>query len=156
MESNDELFNRIKARAHDPKRRNDLPSTGQGMTMAVGRAGGMKLMGLDFSSLLSGEVKEVKPEPSQLPSPADLESIEQVENQLGFSLPTDLRKMYLEIADGGFGPGAGILEIKQVAKTYLDMIKDPPGPRGQNGRLSYSPLPPQTLDTTASIERLEK
>jgi len=33
------------------------------------------------------------------------------ESQLGYRLPTLLRRIYLEVADGGFGPAYGIFPV---------------------------------------------
>jgi hypothetical protein len=40
-----------------------------------------------------------------------LEEVETVEFDLGFSLPPLIRSLYLEVADGGYGPGWGILPM---------------------------------------------
>jgi hypothetical protein len=43
--------------------------------------------------------------------PAPSEAIEAAEAMLGFSLPTLLRRIYSEVADGGFGPAYGLFPI---------------------------------------------
>lgn len=43
--------------------------------------------------------------------PATEQQIEQTEQQLGFPLPPLLRLLYTQIANGGFGPGFGILGV---------------------------------------------
>ncbi len=43
----------------------------------------------------------------------DLADVEFVERHLGFTLPTSVRRLSLEVADGGFGPSWGIYRLKQ-------------------------------------------
>jgi SMI1 / KNR4 family (SUKH-1) len=42
---------------------------------------------------------------------ATLELVLEAEKQLGFALPPLLRRAYLEVANGGFGPGYGVMGI---------------------------------------------
>ena len=44
--------------------------------------------------------------------PASLDDVELAENELGFLLPPELKKIYLNIANGGIGPGYKILGAK--------------------------------------------
>lgn len=46
-----------------------------------------------------------------LPEPAEAATIEEAEREIGFRLPTLLRRLYLEAANGGFGPEGGILGV---------------------------------------------
>jgi hypothetical protein len=62
------------------------------------------------------------------------------EKRLGFSLPALLRRLYAEVADGGFGPGPGILKLGDVLRTYGDLTKEPPGPRGQKWPTNLLPI----------------
>jgi hypothetical protein len=59
---------------------------------------------------------------------ADLEA---AEAKLGFALPPALRQAYLEIGDGGFGPGDGLYSLAQLGAKYREMTKEPVGPQGQ-------------------------
>ena len=45
-------------------------------------------------------------------SPATAEDITRAESTLGFRLPPLLRRLYTEIADGGFGPGYGLFPVR--------------------------------------------
>src|SRR5262249_29781794 len=45
-------------------------------------------------------------------SPASKEAVEEAERSLGFQIPTLLKRCYLEIANGGFGPGCGVIGVK--------------------------------------------
>ncbi|WP_326655968.1 SMI1/KNR4 family protein [Streptomyces anthocyanicus] len=44
-----------------------------------------------------------------LPAPVGPDVIEEVEEAIGFPLPSLLKRLYLEAANGGFGPEEGIL-----------------------------------------------
>ena len=66
-----------------------------------------------------------------LPPPADPAALELAEKELGFSLPAVLRRAYLEVADGGFGPGGGLLGVAEVASAYARMRRGDELPRGR-------------------------
>ena len=51
--------------------------------------------------------------------PATREQIERVEDRVGFPLPEALRIIYLEVGNGGFGPGYGILGVDDGATDDL-------------------------------------
>jgi cell wall assembly regulator SMI1 len=60
--------------------------------------------------------------------PATEEEVTQAEMQLGFALPSLLRRVYLEVGNGGFGPGYGFyplnthhLSTDSLVTTYLGM-----------------------------------
>jgi len=55
--------------------------------------------------------------PTKPPPPATPREVEWIEQELGFGLPTLLRRIYLEVANGGFGPGFGILGISSNGAT---------------------------------------
>ncbi|MFF4348158.1 SMI1/KNR4 family protein [Streptomyces sp. NPDC001530] len=70
-----------------------------------------------------------------LPAPATLEAVAEAESVIGFPLPPLLRRLYLEAANGGFGPDEGILGVRggasqadwnHLAETY----EDGPDPSG--------------------------
>jgi len=44
--------------------------------------------------------------------PATKESLEAAEAELGFRLPHLLRRLYSEVENGGFGPGAGLVGVR--------------------------------------------
>lgn len=52
--------------------------------------------------------------------PASLEQIAASEAVLGFALPPLLRRIYLEVANGGFGPGYGVLGVEGGFVDYAD------------------------------------
>jgi hypothetical protein len=57
--------------------------------------------------------------PYVLPSMTTAEKIAGVEARLGFALPELLRRLYTEVADGGFGPGYGLVGIEGDRNSYL-------------------------------------
>jgi len=53
--------------------------------------------------------------PSTL-APATERQVKAAEKRLGFSLPVFLRRLYLEIGNGGFGPGYGLIPVAKGGK----------------------------------------
>jgi hypothetical protein len=51
--------------------------------------------------------------------PATEEELVQAEAQLGFVLPTLLRRIYLEVGNGGFGPGYGLLPLNNISPNAV-------------------------------------
>jgi hypothetical protein len=51
----------------------------------------------------------LEPLPILVPAPA--EAVEEAEGVIGFPLPPLLRRLYLQVADGGFGPHEGLLKL---------------------------------------------
>ncbi|MFD9904036.1 SMI1/KNR4 family protein [Streptomyces sp. NPDC059063] len=47
-----------------------------------------------------------------LPAPATPEAITEAEQVIGFPLPPLLHRLYLDVANGGFGPNEGILGVR--------------------------------------------
>jgi hypothetical protein len=59
---------------------------------------------------------------------ATLELVWEAEEQLGFALPPLLRRAYLEVANGGFGPGYGVMGIRHgftddLKNTVVDLYR---------------------------------
>lgn len=50
-------------------------------------------------------------------APVTIEELVQAETQLGFALPSFLRRIYLEVGNGGFGPGYGLLPLNDLPLT---------------------------------------
>jgi hypothetical protein len=69
-----------------------------------------------------------------LPPPASWEAVHKAEDRLGFRLPPLLCRLWAEIANGGFGPGYGLLgldgghvdELQRLSlpDLYLSTIED--------------------------------
>ncbi|MDX6329418.1 MAG: hypothetical protein QOI83_1801 [Streptomycetaceae bacterium] len=51
----------------------------------------------------------------RLPNSATPEAVAEAEEVIGFPLPPLLRRLYLEVANGGFGPDEGILSDNHLA-----------------------------------------
>ena len=88
----DALLDQLRARAADPERRTDRRPGGLGALV----------QGLGLGGWRSG---------SRRASPAQIRAAEAA---LGLTLPPFLRRVYTEVADGGFGPDAGLLPLQRV------------------------------------------
>ncbi|QES56096.1 hypothetical protein DEJ51_19615 [Streptomyces venezuelae] len=53
-----------------------------------------------------------------LPEPLEPAEITRAEAILGFALPPLLASLYTRIGDGGFGPGQGLLPLRQAVLAY--------------------------------------
>ena len=124
----DVLIQRIRERAADPaahveQRPSELWSSvttmDVGDLLSVGRS-----LAADLGRLLQhGPDPEITaradsiersmstPAETPLPAVASEEQLTAAERGLGFALPPLLRRLYAEVANGGFGPGSGILGI---------------------------------------------
>lgn len=76
----------------------------------------------------------------ELPSAASEAILARAEARLGFALPTSLRRLYAEVANGGFGPGGGLLAIDDAVEAYVGFRRESPGPRGQRWPERLLPL----------------
>jgi hypothetical protein len=70
-----------------------------------------------------------------LPAPATPEAVAEAEEVIGFPLPPLLRRLYLELANGGFGPAEGILGVSggRAQGNFWDiaeLYRDGPDPSG--------------------------
>ena len=56
--------------------------------------------------------------------PASESSVKQAEDSLGFAIPTLLRTCYLEVGNGGYGPGYGTIGVQGgCASDYGDIVQ---------------------------------
>ncbi len=62
---------------------------------------------------------------------APAEAVEEAESVIGYRLPPLLRRLYLELGNGGFGPGYGILGLRgghrDIRRTALDWYREAHG-----------------------------
>jgi hypothetical protein len=149
----DELIARIRQRAADPERRVDVRQSQFMASIATLDLGG--LMGMLGS--VSGDLRRVvaanqsgqpidpavharaeqfgvsmgTPIETALPTPAAVATLDGVEGALGGALPPFLRRVYAEVADGGFGPGVGLLPIQAALAAYQRMRGGEELPRGR-------------------------
>ena len=153
LPAGDELIARLQARAADPERRVDVrPSEFMAGVSSLDLGGLMGMLGS-----VSGDLQRVvaanqsgqpidpavlaradqfgaamaTPTASTLPPPADEATLIRVETALGGTLPPFLRRIYGEIADGGFGPGVGLLPIAAALAAYERMRTGEELPRGR-------------------------
>jgi hypothetical protein len=75
-----------------------------------------------------------------LPAPAEEAAIAAAEAALGVTLPPALRRVYAEVADGGFGPGEGILPLAEVVRTWSELREPGSMPRGRAWPDGFLPL----------------
>ena len=65
------------------------------------------------------------------PAPAEEADVAAAEAALGFRLPPALRQYYLQVADGGVGPGNGVYGLAALVAEHGELTADPVGPQGQ-------------------------
>ncbi len=148
----DNLLARLRQRAADPNRRVDVRQnvfSARVMSMDLGSLLGM-LGGAaaDLKRVVAdNQAGRVDPElvtkadriatdmstpvETTLPPPSETAALEGAEAELRFSLPPVLRRVYLEIADGGFGPGGGLMSISDAAAAYARLRTGADLPRGR-------------------------
>ncbi len=129
--SDDELIARIAQRAADPARRTDLRDSAFSawvQSMDIGEmVSTVQQVQEDLFKVVEGsggrdpEVQSRvaafsqlmhQPAAVDLPGVASPDVVADAERRLGFALPDLLRRCYLEVANGGFGPGLGILGLE--------------------------------------------
>jgi hypothetical protein len=138
----EELLPRLRDRAADPARRTSSRPSEMMAGIRTLDLGGLLSMGRSLASQLRGVVAanqagtvdpaghaaaaEIErqmsaPVATVLPGTADDAAIAAAETQLGVRLPPALRRTYGEVADGGFGPGEGILPLTEVVRQYREL-----------------------------------
>ena len=149
------LLPQLRSRAADPERRTDVRPSELGASVATLDLGGLLAMGRDLGASLrnvvaanqegrvdqAGHARALElgramstPAPSVLPGPATETVVVRAEADLGVTLPVALRRVYAEVADGGFGPGPGLLPLTDAVAEYRELGR-PDGrlPRGRLG-----------------------
>jgi len=148
----DDLIARLRERAADSNRRVDVRQdvfSAQVMSMNLGsllgmlggaaadlkrvvadnQAGRVDPVLVTKADRIAGDMST--PFETTLPPPAEPAALEQTEAELGFSLPPVLRRVYLEVADGGFGPGGGLMQISGAAAAHARLRTGAELPRGR-------------------------
>jgi hypothetical protein len=157
----DELITRLRTRAADPERRVDVRRSAfdrRTATLDLGALmGELQSTRGDLAALLDGirtgalapapvaradaiEMEMADTATPALPLPADDASIAAAEARLGFGLPADLRRIYKEVADGGFGPGTGLASLAAVTDRYLELRAGDELPRGRSWPVGLLPV----------------
>jgi hypothetical protein len=109
-----------------------------------------------MSSLMGGQVVAMSglgpvslgtPSPPRpAPPPADEDTVRAAEAALGFALPADLRQLYVEVADGGVGPGDGVFGLSELVAKHRELTHDPVGPQGQAWPAALLPIQGEDWD----------
>lgn len=152
----DELIARLRARAADPERRADVRQTEFSASLTSMSLGdllqGIMSGGADLRRLVAAnQAGVVEPEmvaraeqigaamstpaATGLPGTAQASALDRAESDLGFALPPALRRIYAQVADGGFGPGPGLMPIASVVSTYRELGQSAPVSQGWPERL---------------------
>lgn len=161
-----ELFKRIAERASDPMRRTYMagananatpldfgqlmadfqkhaPPQAQGLLGAFGKMQGMfggNMPGFTMmgpGGLMSMGNMPGGPQPLA-PAPTE-QALADAEGVIGRALPDEVQQLYA-IADGGFGPGEGLMSLAEVVDRYGEMTREPYGPLGQDWPRNLLPL----------------
>lgn len=159
-ELSSDLLKRLKDRVADPERRTDANSSRSqtvSLDALLARLGPKGEQLRSISNQLQGLMGQFNlgglrmatgtpvDDPSSrqfdpLPAPATAEQIAEFEKAVGRALPPALRQLYTEVADGGFGPGSGLFDLRRVAGEYDDMTCEPAGPQNQPWPANLLPL----------------
>jgi hypothetical protein len=158
----DELVERLRARAADAERRVDArPSQFMAGVSALDLGGLLGMLGS-----VSGDLRRVvaanqagapidpdvharaeafgqamsTPVAIALPPPASAEDLAAAETRLGFALPPFLRRVYADVADGGFGPGGGLLSVAAAVAASERMRSGDELPRGRAWPVGLLPV----------------
>jgi hypothetical protein len=79
-------------------------------------------------------------EPSEVtvPEPASLSAVEEVERVVGYPMPPLVRRLYLEIADGGIGPFSGFYPLLDGPESGAMLCRVPHLRIGPNGPTTHT------------------
>ena len=128
QEADDELIERIRERVADPQRRVDIRPTafeasleglgiGELMRMAHAATSDAERAVVEGADAeLHARARQIeeqfqRPAEMPLPAPASTAQLDGAEASLGVLLPKLLRRLYAEVANGGFGPGFGLVGV---------------------------------------------
>jgi hypothetical protein len=159
----DDLIERLRSRLADPERRVDtrprafdqavasmdlssLLSQGSALAGQLGRVvaanQASRPLVADLTATVDGLAAAMATPPAPALRPAaTIAMLESAERELGFALPSAIRRVYGEVADGGFGPGSGLLPLATAVATYHEFRVDPPmAPTGQAWPAGLVPL----------------
>ena len=120
----DQLIQTLRDRAADPERRTD-----------ANRLKVHSVMGA-LTRLFSKSARPM----GRPPGPPSEAAIAKAEAALGFDLPAELRQLYLQVADGGFGPDRGIYSLKELVAKHHEFTHEPIGERGQKWPKNLLPI----------------
>ena len=149
----DELVARLRSRIVDPSRRVDsrtntfsqqvrtmslgqLLTSGRSMAADLQRVVAANQAGAPMPLDIVGKVDQLEAAmqtsaTGTLRPPVGADAIADAEAALGFPLRPEMRTIWAEVADGGFGPGPGLLPLADIVTTYRDLTSEPQGEGGQ-------------------------
>jgi hypothetical protein len=157
----DELIPRLRERAADPARRTYVRDNQFSRTVTSMDLGGMLSMGRTLGGLLKQSLRAQRegridpeavamaddierqmhtPVDDGLPAPADEATVQAAEAVLRVTLPAAMRRVYTEVADGGFGPGYGLLPLARVVREYGVLRQPDMMPRGREWPAGLLPV----------------
>ena len=98
----------------------------RGLLDALGSMLGGQVLAMGDQTVVAGSAPSAEPR-----GPATEAELAAAEAELGFPLPGELRQFYLEVADGGVGPGDGVYGLAELVAKHREMTAEPVGPQGQ-------------------------
>ena len=158
----DRLIAQLQARAADPARRTEVRPS-----LFEAGIGSLSLGGLvSFGASIADSLRKVvasnqagrMPDPDVLataeglerdmttPAPAgDLRratsaDVAAAEQALGVSYPAFLSRLYVEVADGGFGPGTGLISLAELVRETRELRRGDVLPRNRSWPESLIPI----------------
>ena len=147
----DQLIERLQSRVANPERRTDFTPSRFDERLNNLSLGSILFEGLNIAKDLrrvvqanqQGEVPEdlisraddiademMTPASSDLPPRATPSAMQSAESELEFRLPDLMRRLYVEVADGGFGPACGLLSLSSSVELYKEMRSGGAAPEG--------------------------
>jgi len=125
-------------------------SQARGLLGALARlTGGKQLFAMTGGGIVS---MGATTEPAPAPPPASEKAVSAAEAELGAALPPALRQFYVEVADGGVGPGNGVYSLSELVAKHHEMTDEPVGPQGQSWPAELLPIQGEDWDLV-SINR---
>ena len=166
----DDLIQQLRARAADPERRADVRPTQlwAGTKRSTSAASSVRFVTCRPISRAVEASREGRVDPqahtraeeieramttpveSELARPAEPAAVADLEGALGFPLPLALRRVCCEVADGGFGPGQGLLSLQAAADLYRQLRTSEIVPRGSEWPAGLLPVVDRDPRSTAS------
>jgi hypothetical protein len=158
----DALIERLRKRAADPERRTDhRPSVFESSVRAMSLddlfSAGRSVFG-DLMKVVGTNQAGLPPDPQTLgraeqlerdmttPAPAPRlgqateSDVRAAEEALSLTFPPLLARVYVEVADGGFGPGVGLLPLEGVVRAARELRSGDLMPRNRSWPATYLPL----------------
>ncbi len=109
-----------------------------GNVVAANQAGRVDPQGAAVADKLGRQM--ATPVDPGLPSPANDATIAAAESALGVPFPASLRRVYAEVADGGFGPGDGLLPLARIVAQHRGLRSPGMMPRGREWPAGLLPV----------------